>query len=202
MPTPTESRRTTRDHLASPPTILLPLPSRTLTLTSAWGLFSAKSIDEGTALLLNEVQALDPPTRALDLGCGYGAIGLTLAALWPQAQVTCVDKDLLAVETTCSNIERNQLTNATAVLSPGFRDLPSDSYDLICSNLPAQVGNEALDELLLDAYDHLSPGGSLVVVIVSGLRRYVKRRLTELFGNYNKAKQGPRHLVAEAIREA
>jgi len=201
MPTPDKSRRTARDHLASPPQILLPLPTRTLTLTSAWGLFSAKSIDEGTALLLNEVQALDSPKNALDLGCGYGPIGLTLAGLWPQAQVTCVDKDLLAVETTRANIAHNQLTNATVVLSPGLRDVPADHYDLICSNLPAQAGNEALDELLLDAYDHLSPGGSLVVVVVSGLGQYIKRRLTDLFGNYNKAKQGSRHLVAEAIRE-
>ncbi|MCZ6545308.1 MAG: methyltransferase, partial [Chloroflexi bacterium] len=59
---------------------------------------------------------------------------------------------------------------------------------------------EALDEILLDAYDHLSPGGSLVVVVVLGLRRYLKRRLGELFGNYNKAKQGARHVVAEAVR--
>ena len=68
------------------------------------------------------------------------------------------------------------------------------------SNLPAQAGNEALDEILLDAYEHLRPGGSLVVVVVSGLRRYMRRRMTELYGNFNKAKQGPRHIVCESIR--
>ena len=86
------------------------------------------------------------------------------------------------------------------VLSPGFRDAPAGPYDLIISNLPAQAGNEALDEILLDAYEQLRPGGSLVVVVVAGLRRYLRRRLEELYGNYNKAKQGPRHVVGEAMR--
>ncbi|MCZ6706796.1 MAG: methyltransferase [Chloroflexi bacterium] len=197
---PADQRRATRAHLDVPPTIEVDIDGRTLHLVSAWGLFSAKAIDEGTRLILLELQALEPPTRILDLGCGYGAIGLTLAALWPESEVVLVDKDQLAVETASANIEGNQLANATVVLSPGFRDAPPGPYDLIVSNLPAQAGNEALDEILLDAYDHLSPGGSLVVVVVLGLRRYLKRRLGELFGNYNKAKQGARHVVAEAVR--
>ena len=195
-----EERATLRKHLASPPTIEVDVGTRELRLISAWGLFSAKGIDEGTALLLKEVVAMPPPKSVLDLGCGYGAIGLTLAALWPEANVVCVDKDLLAVETTQTNIARNDLSKATAVLSPGFRDAPRGPYDVIVSNLPAQAGNEAIDQLLLEAYDHLTEDGSLIVVTVVGLKRYIKRRLEELFGNYHKVKQGPRHIVSEAFR--
>ena len=58
----------------------------------------------------------------------------------------------------------------------------------------------ATDELFLDAYENLGPGGTLVVVTVVGMKRYVRRRLLALFGNHHKAKQGPRHIVAEATR--
>ena len=173
------------------------LPGRTLRLASAWGLFSAKGIDEGTALLLGELIALPPASRVLDFGCGYGALGLTLAALWPQAEVALIDKDVLAVETCAANIEAAGLTNARASLSPGFRDAPPGPYDLIVSNLPAQAGNEALDAILLGAWERLGPSGSLVVVTVNGLRRYVRRRFEAVFGNYHKARQGPRHTVAQ-----
>jgi 16S rRNA G1207 methylase RsmC len=107
---------------------------------------------------------------------------------------------MLAVETTQANIERNKLTNVVAVLSPGFRDAPAGPYNVIVSNLPAQAGNEAIDQILLDAYERLADDGSLIVVTVVGLKRYIKRRMQALFGNYHKAKQGPRHVVSEAYR--
>ena len=190
-----------RQHLAQPPVIEMDLPGHNLRLTSAWGLFSAKGIDEGTALLLNELALLPPQGQVLDFGCGYGAIGLALAALWPEAVVVLIDKDLIAVEAAQRNISDNALANARALLSPGFRDAPPGPYDLIVSNLPAQAGNEALDDVLVDAWERLSPGGSLVVVSVSGLRRFIRRRMEAIFGNYHKARQGPRHVVAQAVRE-
>ena len=194
------TRRAIRERLAQPPVVEVALPGRTLRLTSAWGLFSAKGIDEGTALLLGELMALPPAPRVLDFGCGYGALGLTLAALWPEAEVALIDKDVLAVEACAGNIAAAGLTNARASLSPGFRDAPPGPYDLIVSNLPAQAGNEALDAILLGAWERLAPSGSLVVVTVNGLRRYVRRRLEAVFGNYHKARQGPRHTVAEGMR--
>ena len=162
------ARQAIRERLAQPPVVEVALPGRTLRLTSAWGLFSAKGIDEGTALLLGELIALPPASRVLDFGCGYGALGLTLAALWPDAEVALIDKDVLAVETCALNIEAAGLTNARASLSPGFRDAPPGPYDLIVSNLPAQAGNEALDAILLGAWERLGPSGSLVVVTVNG----------------------------------
>ena len=173
-----------------------------LTITSSWGLFSAKRLDEGSAMLLEELATLPPPSRVLDLGCGSGAIGLALAKRWPNSTVELVDKDFVAVETTQANIDGNAVPNATVRLSAGFRDVTAEPFDLIVSNLPAQAGNQALDELLLGAHDHLRPGGTLVVVTVQGLKRYVRRRLEALFGDYHKAREGLRHVVAEAIRQS
>ena len=201
QPDPFPERSDLRAHLQSPPLFTIQVDGAPLTIVSAWGLFSAKQIDEGTALLLQELRALPPQGHVLDLGCGYGALGLVLAKAWPQSRVVLADKDLLAVEAAQANIDRNGLTNARALLSPGFRDVPAGPYDLIVANLPAQAGNEAIDELLLGAYDHLAPGGTIVVVTVLGLRRFLKRRLLAIFGNYHKAKQGARHAVAEATRD-
>lgn len=189
---------TLRQRLADPPEIMHDAGPRILRLCSRHGLFSSKAIDDGTALLLRELASAPMQDRVLDVGCGYGAIGLSLAARWPGAQVALVDADIRAVEATQENAGRNSLVNATVALSPGLRDAPPGPYDLIVANLPAQAGNDALDELLLECRDALAPGGSVVFVVVNGLRRYLQRRLDLLIGNALKAHQGPRHTVLEA----
>lgn len=193
-----------RERLAVHPEVVVDLGRRQLVLSSRHGLFSARSLDEGTELILRELEALAPAARVLDLGCGYGAIGLTLAARWPDAHVDLVDTDIRATEAARENITRNRLDNATVKLSDGIRELPGAiaSYDLVVSNLPAQAGNDAIDQLLLDAYDALNDGGSLAVVAVNGLRRYLQRRLADVFGKaqVRKVRQGPRHTVLEAAK--
>ena len=193
-----------REHLARHPEVAVDAGSRQLILRSRHGLFSARSLDEGTALLLREIESLDPPPRVLDLGCGYGAIGLTLAARWPSSSIAMVDTDMRAVEASAENIKRNQLDNATVTLSDGIREIrdQASTFDLVLSNLPAQAGNDAIDQLLLDAFDALKGGGTLAVVAVNGLRRYLQRRLTGIFGKQQvrKVHQGPRHTVLEAAK--
>ncbi len=179
---PSDSLVDLRRGLAAQPTIQHDAGPHILTLESRHGLFSARSIDQGTALLLRELEPAPSQRRVLDFGCGYGAIGLTLAARWPEAEVVLVDSDLRAVEATRANIAANRLTNATVALSPGLRDIDGDPYDLIVANLPAQAGNDALDEILLEAHDYLADGGTLAVVIVNGIRRYIQRRLQLIFG--------------------
>ena len=88
------------------------------------------------------------------------------------------------------------------LLSNGFDAVPADQkFDVIASNLPAKVGNELLTLLIADAYAHLNPGGRLYVVTISGMRRFIERTFEEVFGNYEKAKQGRQHTVALAVRE-
>ncbi|MFP4279677.1 MAG: class I SAM-dependent methyltransferase [Halochromatium sp.] len=176
------------------------LRGQRLRLESTWGLFSPREIDEGTRLLLQHVR-LKPEADCLDLGCGYGPIGLTLAALAPQGRTLMVDKDFVAVDFAQRNAARNRLENASSRLSNGFEQVPPEMrFDLIASNVPAKVGKELLSILLHDAHARLRPGGQLYLVTISGLRAFIKRNLEEVFGNYDKLKQGAHYTVALAER--
>lgn len=176
------------------------LAGRALRFESTWGLFSPREIDEGTRLLLAHVE-VPPDADCLDLGCGYGPIGLTLAALAPGGHTLMVDKDFVAVDYANRNVVANRLGNARALLSNGFDEIDEVlRFDLIASNVPAKVGKELLAILLHDARSRLNPGGRLYLVTINGLREFIKRNLNEVFGNYDKLKQGAHYTVALAER--
>ncbi len=136
----------------------------------------------------------------MDLGCGYGPIGMAMARLAPQGKTLMVDRDFIAVEYANANIARNGITNAEAILSNGFSHIGGRQFDIIASNIPAKVGNEMLYLFLYDALAHLKPGGRLYVVTITGLRQFIKRAFNEVFGNYKKHKQGKQYTVAMAIK--
>ncbi len=174
------------------------LGDRVFTFHSTWGLFSPREIDEGTQLL---VRYLEVPANAdcLDLGCGYGPIGLFLAAQAPQGEVILVDKDFVAVDYANKNIRANRITNARAILSNGFDQLPAQQrFDVIVSNIPAKVGKELLTLWLYEVKARLKPGGRFYVVTINGLRQFMKRHMLEALGDYTKLKQGKTYTVALA----
>ena len=165
-----------------------------LVFHSTWGLFSPREVDEGSRLLLDHVDVATDDD-CLDLGCGYGPIGVALARLAPKGRTWLVDKDFVAVEYARKNAERNRATNTEVRLSNGF-DQVQGRFQVIAANLPAKTGKELLQLLLHDARAHLAPGGRLYVVTISGLRRFIERNVNEVFGNYKKLKQGKSYTVA------
>lgn len=166
---------------------------------STWGIFSPRNIDEGTLLLMKYLD-IKETDDCLDLGCGYGPIGLTMAKLAPKGTTTLVDKDFKAVEYSNINAELNQIKNAEALLSNGFDQIRKRKFDVIVSNVPAKVGNEMLTIFLHDAFKQMKPGGKIYVVTITGLRKYIKRNFEEVFSNYKKLKQGPNYTVAMATK--
>ncbi|MBI5621627.1 methyltransferase [Candidatus Falkowbacteria bacterium] len=147
--------------------------TKNLTLRSAWGLFSPEKIDAGTALLLDQLET-KPTDVSLDLGCGYGVIGLTVAKLCPRGTVHLIDKDFVAIEYTKKNAALNHLNNCKIYLSNGFDQIPKDvKFDTVISNLPAKISQELMDIFLLDAFARLKPGGKFYVVTISGLKEYI-----------------------------
>jgi 16S rRNA G1207 methylase RsmC len=175
------------------------LKGQHLAFHTTWGTFSPREIDAGTLMLLDYMEVKETDD-CLDLGCGYGPIGMTMARLAPKGESLLVDRDFIAVEYANANIARNGITNAEAMLSNGFNHIGDRQFDLIASNIPAKVGNEMLYLFLYDALAHLKPGGRIYVVTITGLRQFFKRACNEVFGNYKKLKQGPQYTVAMAVK--
>jgi 16S rRNA (guanine1207-N2)-methyltransferase len=173
------------------------LRGQSLTFHSTWGLFSPREVDEGSRMLLDRVE-IGKNDDCLDLGCGYGPIGLTLAKLAPAGKTTLVDKDYVAIDFSQKNIALNHIDNAEALLSNGFDRIRDRRFDVIASNIPAKVGNEMLTLFMHDAREQMKPGARIYVVTITGLRKYIERNFKEIFGNYKKLKQGQHYTVAMA----
>ncbi len=170
-----------------------------LTFHTTWGLFSPRTIDGGSQLLLDHLD-IDTDDDCLDLGCGYGVLGLCMARSAPEGQTLLVDKDFVAVDYAEKNRLLNEIDNASCLLSNGFDQIPKQQFDLIVSNIPAKVGKEMLYIYLFDALDYLKPGGSFYIVTITGLRQFFKRGFHEVFGHYEKIKQGKTYTVARGIK--
>ncbi|MFT4286594.1 class I SAM-dependent methyltransferase [Nocardioides sp.] len=137
---------------------------RELTLESGAGVFSHGHLDHGTAVLFREAEP-PAPGRILDLGCGYGVIGLAIAALVPEAEVIGVDVNERAVLLANENATLLRLANFRATRPDGAEG----EYDEIWSNPPIRIGKQALHELLLTWLPRLRPSGRAVMVVGKNL---------------------------------
>jgi 16S rRNA (guanine1207-N2)-methyltransferase len=140
-------------------------------------LFSTYSIDSGTQFLLRYMLAgIDQPRSVLDLGCGYGVIGIVLARFYPEAHVVMVDKDLLAIRYTRHNVGINAVHNTEIFPSIGTSDIHGKMFDLIVSNVPGHIGDLAIEQdFLLKPLDLLNTGGAYWFVVVTPLVELVER---------------------------
>ena len=138
-----------------------------LRLTSGSGVFAQGRLDIGTAVLFRETQP-PAPGRVLDLGCGYGMIGLAVATAVPGAVVTGVDVNERALLLANENAAALGLADRFSALLPDA--VPADAtYDEIWSNPPIRIGKAALHALLLTWLPRLAPGGRAVMVVGKNL---------------------------------
>lgn len=139
------------------------LPGVAFTMATDRGVFSHGHLDTATGLLLRESPPPPQTGNLLDLGCGSGAIALTMALRSPAAVVWAVDVNLRARHLTEANAERNNVSNIR-VVSPDA--LPADvRFDAIWSNPPIRIGKQALHELLLDWLGRLTDVGHAMLVV-------------------------------------
>ncbi|MGC4109725.1 MAG: methyltransferase [Nocardioides sp.] len=145
-----------------------------LDLVSGSGVYSRGRLDLGTSVLFRETEP-PGPGRVLDVGTGYGVIGLAVAAAWRAAgvapdagSVTGVEVNQRAVLLARENAERLRLQDRYTACVPD--DVPGDAtYDEIWSNPPIRIGKQALHELLLHWFGRLAPGGRAVLVVGKNL---------------------------------
>ena len=138
-----------------------------LRLTSGSGVFAQGRLDIGTAVLFRETEP-PAPGRLLDLGCGYGMIGLAVATAVPGAVVTGVDVNERALLLANENAAALGLADRFTALLPDA--VPAEAtYDEIWSNPPIRIGKDALHALLLTWLPRLAPGGRAVMVVGKNL---------------------------------
>jgi 16S rRNA G1207 methylase RsmC len=158
-------------------------------------LFSTFDLDHGTDILIRAIVPKNPKC-ILDIGCGYGPLGIMLAKTNPQAEVVMVDRDLLAVRYSRYNIEKNGATNATTLGSLGVEEVKAKKFDLIVSNIPAKIGDEAItQEFILEPYARLNDGGEYWIVVVSALNRLIPKVAREHNLHFEEVRKRNGHTV-------
>ncbi len=144
-------------------------------------LFSSQEVDHGTQRLLRTLlfEHVDSFNKALDLGSGYGPIGIMLKKICPKADVHMVDRDALALEYSKANAELNNISDPLAVYgSLGYDGVKDTDFDLIVSNIPGKVGNQVLTHMIKDARFHLVKNGRVVIVVIDAIADYIHQELT------------------------
>ena len=126
------------------------------------GLFSHDKIDDASLLLLEKMPPLEEGSTFLDLGCGYGLLGIVLSKKHNLA-LTLTDINSLALDYASKNAKLNNVT-AEAIHSDSFANI-KDSFQNITLNPPIHAGKETMYKMYEEAAQHLLPGGSLYVVI-------------------------------------
>lgn len=152
-----------------------------LPFTTDSGVFSKDRLDPGTELLLETVpRILRPEDRqVLDLGCGWGAVGIAVARRWPHLSVVGVDINRRAVALAQQNAAQLGLSNYRALEGDGpaaARDVLQGPPDVILTNPPLRAGKEVVLRLLAESRALLRPGGRLAAVIRTrqGAKSYLK----------------------------
>jgi 16S rRNA (guanine1207-N2)-methyltransferase len=144
---------------------------QTLQFRVSQELFSSYEVDAGTRFLLRTLDhlPLEKVRRVLDVGCGYGPLGLTLQKLDKRRTVHLVDRDALALDFAQQNAELNHLHNVHIYGSLGYDSVTEQEFDLIVSNIPGKAGEDVIAHLIRGARPFLAAGGHVAVVVVTPL---------------------------------
>lgn len=127
------------------------------------GVFSKNRLDFGTRSLINILLNENISGNLLDVGCGYGVIGIILSSFF-EIETDMIDVNKRAVHLTNRNIKKNKLKNVKAFESDIYSNIDC-KYDFIITNPPIRAGKEVVYKILFDAKDHLNSNGTLYFVI-------------------------------------
>ncbi len=168
------------------------------------GVFSKTKLDFGTELLLKTILTsdIDLGKRILDLGCGAGPIGLILAHLDPEKQVTLADVNDRALELTRRNADLLNVSKQVEIVhSDVYLNLHS-TYDSIISNPPIRAGKRVTYRIYDEAASHLNDNGSLIIVIRKEQGALsTKEHLETLFESVNVLARKKGYYIIQSIKK-
>ncbi|HLM70995.1 MAG TPA: methyltransferase [Thermoplasmata archaeon] len=166
------------------------------------GIFASHGLDPGTALLIENL-APRRTDRILDLGCGWGAIGVAAAKSAPGGRVVLTDVNRRAARLARENLARNRIPNAEVRVGSLFEPVAGEAFDLIATNPPFHAGRPLILQLLSEAPQHLAPDGRIVLVGKGsqGIRFYQEWLEAHWPGPVTVLGRGSGYRVLEARRE-
>ena len=179
------------------------IDGRVITLVSDNGVFSKNKVDEGSLAFLKVIVPLRLSGRILDLGCGYGTIGLTIALTSPEARVDLADINTRALALCAKNAELLGLSRRVTVLQSDIYKNIEGKYDSIVVNPPIRAGKVVTYAMSEGALTHLIDGGSLFIVIrknqgAPSASKYIE----SIFGNIELLKKDKGYYIYQAIKRA
>lgn len=174
----------------------------TLTFTSDAGVFSKNFIDFGSQVLLNAIEIKNECKTILDVGCGYGAMGVSLAYTYPDKQFDLVDVNLRAMDLCRLNAKNNNVNNVEVYESSVYSNV-NKSFDLILSNPPIRAGKEVVHMILEEAYLHLNNLGELWIVIQKKQGApSAKKKMEDVFGNVEVVKKDKGYYILKSVKNS
>jgi len=172
--------------------------NHTIKFISDAGVFSRKGIDFGSSLLLKTICIKESTKTILDVGCGYGTLGITLGLTNPNTTIDMVDVNLRALDLTRKNALANSVNN---IYESNMYENVNKNFDMIVTNPPIRAGKKIVHGIILDAYDHLNVGGSMWCVIQKkqGAESAIKA-LKEKYKDVRVVCKDKLYYIIEAIR--
>ncbi|MBB6024009.1 16S rRNA (guanine1207-N2)-methyltransferase [Paenibacillus sp. JGP012] len=172
-----------------------------LRLVTDAGVFSKNGIDYGSRVLIDAME-LPSGAQVLDVGCGYGPIGLTAAKLVPDGHVTMIDINERAVELSRENAKGNGVANVTVMQSNLLTEVKRRDFDVILTNPPIRAGKETVHTIFEQAYGHLKVGGALWIVIQKKQGApSAKAKLESLFSRVEEVTKDKGYRIFKAVKE-
>ncbi len=166
--------------------------------------FSKKGVDFGSMLLIETILNENKNFRGsiLDLGCGYGPLGVIAAKILKNSFVTMCDVNERALELSKMNAKENKVDERIKVIASSAFENIKDSYDIIMTNPPIRAGKDVVFSFYEGAYVHLNNGGKLYVVIQKKQGApSTKAKLESLFGNCEIADKKSGYFILRAVKE-
>ncbi|HIE30066.1 TPA: methyltransferase domain-containing protein [Candidatus Poribacteria bacterium] len=173
------------------------LLGKSYTFQTRPGVFSRKKIDAGTLLLIETMNIRESDT-VLDLGCGYGPLGVVASHIAHKGEVFLVDTNIRAIRCARHNIAANGCHNARAYVSDGFEAVNGIDFDVICSNPPTHSGKDVILPFIRGSYRQLKSKGQIFLVVAKP-QMYLKM-LQQTFGNAEIIRQSERYTVISAVK--
>lgn len=166
-------------------------------LTDA-GVFSKKMVDFGSQLLLKCLE-VDQGETVLDVGCGYGPLGLSLAKAYG-VQATMVDINNRALDLAQQNAERNKVE--ATIFQSNIYEQVEGHFDHVISNPPIRAGKQVVHEIIENSKDFLKTGGDLTIVIQKKQGApSAKSKMEDVFGNCEVVKKDKGYYILRSVNE-